>query len=387
MLFLFTQYSIAKAFVENASEPVMIKILSVIKKEIDDDDDWDESSPYQLAYDNIVGLLGMETRSNSFKKLLRPDSFPFVLNYCFEPKYHIVRYQDGVLIDSLHSFMAWYTNLNQYRKSYVLEKTAFAYENSPIRVTFGFNADLVEVEGSNDMECWLYDERLTPDHALWAGSDSQWIDHFDFADEVSIALTFISGIMMEGVFYPECCFLGDIHYPNLDTKVVYEDKVWYRFRQCGARYQKALHVPTYHFKESSLAHVFYPSADLRDMIKAEIGEHVSLHSPSFHYSGCHMNDIDFNVGGPVEESYCTCPTITHRAYYFDHLEILAMYVYEGENETDEEEDQFQGDDTESVLSHHSGDGKVKVVVLKPTDTRFDHYGEDWSAVSDSIEHQ
>jgi hypothetical protein len=387
MLSLFTQFSIAKAFFKNASEPVMIKILSVIKKEIDDDDDYDENSPLQLAYDNLASLLGQEARSNAFKKLLPYDRFPFVLNYNYEPKYHIVRYCDGVLIDSLRSFMAWYTNLNQYRKTYVLEKTSFALQTNLVGAVFGFDPDLVAVEGSDDMECWLHNEPLTPEHMFWEGFSSQWTSYFDFADEVSIALAFISGVMMEGVFYPECCFQGDIHYPNLDTKVYYGDNVWYRFRQCGAKYEETLCVPTYYFEEPSLAHVFYPSADLCDIIRVEMGEHAALHRPSFHYSSCHMNDLDFNAGGPVENAYCACPTITNRVYHFEHMDILKMYVYDDEDETDEEEEYPNDDDVRSVASYHSDDGKVKIPVLEPTDTRFDHYGEDWPTFGGLTESQ
>jgi hypothetical protein len=374
MLSLFAQFPIAKAFFQNASELVVIKTLNIIKEEIEDDDDDTKTSILRLAYYNFVSLLGAGSRSSKFRKLLPKDRFPFVLDYYYNPLHDLVMFNDGVLIDSLYSFMAWYTNLNHYRKTYVLEKTAFALQCTPVNVLFGFSPKIVAVEGSDDLECWLHNERLTPDHALWEGCSVQWATFFDFADEVSIAVAFISGTMTEGIFYPECCFQSDIHYPSVDTQVAYENKVWFRYRQNGAQYGKTLRVPTYYFEGSSLKHVFYPSPELCDVIRMEMGEHATIHNPSFHYSGCHMETLDFDVGGPVEAAKCTCPTISNRVYYFDYINILKMYVDDDDEETDEDES-LDDDDNE----------KVKLVVLKPTDTRFDHYGEDWSITSDSSE--
>jgi hypothetical protein len=272
--------------------------------------------------------------------------------------------------------MAWYTNLNQYRKTYVLEKTAFALECSPVATLFGFDPDTFSVEGSDETECWMYDEPLTPYHDLWEGFSVQWTNHFDFAGEVAIALAFISGNMMEGVFYPECCFQSNIHSPTLDTKVIYEDRVWCRYRQHGNKYEKALYVPTYYPDESLMSRVFYPSRDLRDVIRVEMGEHATVHNPSFHYSGCHMNALDFDAGGPVEEAHCACPTITNRSYHFEDFNMLCIYVYEN--------DEVGNATFESInaIPCYLEDSETRVV-LEPTDTRFDHYGEDWSIANGS----
>jgi hypothetical protein len=381
MLSLFAQFPIAKAFYQNSSEPVIIKTLSLIKEGIYGGSD-NEPSSLHLAYDNLVLLLGKGLRSSPFNKLLIRNRFPFVIDYHYDPSYGLLRYQDGVLIDSLHSFMAWYTNLNQYRKTYVLEKTAFALECSPVSAMYGFSPDTTSVEGSDDTECWMYDEPLTPHHDLWEGFSVQWTNYFDFAGEVTIALAFISGVMMEGVFYPECCFQSNIDSPTLDTMAIYDEKVWCRYRQNGNKYEQALYVPTYHLEESLMASIFYPSPELCEVIRAEMGEHAIVHSPSYHYSGCHINALDFNAGGPIQEAHCVCPKVKNRTYYFEDANILCIYVYEddevfGDNSSD-------GDDANNAPSYHLGDGEARTV-LEPTDTRFDHYGEDWSAFDDLSE--